>query len=288
MGRFEDYVVFVSGAARGQGRSHAVRFAREGADVIAVDACSDQPGLHYSLATEDDLKETVRLVEAEGRQIVAGKADIRNQDELDAVVNEGVQKFGRIDVVLANAGVIAQADNSWSMTEDEWNTVVDINLGGAWRTCKATIPTILAGGRGGSIILTASTNGYRNEQGHASYNASKLGIVGLMRSLAGELGPHNIRVNTVHPSIVKTPLIWNDPVVAALIPGATTATIAEEDYYNSIEWLHELPHGVMEPGDVSELMMFLASDAGRFITATEVLTDGGYVHKVFDYKAAAR
>jgi (+)-trans-carveol dehydrogenase len=283
MGRFDDKVVFVSGAARGQGRAHAIRFAQEGADIIAVDACVNHAGLEYPMSTEADLAETVRLVRAEGRRIVAGKADVRSQAELDGVVGEGVSEFGRIDVVLANAGVLSMAENSWTMTEDQWTTVVDTNLGGAWRTCKAAIPTMIEGNRGGSIIITGTSNGYRNEQGHASYNAAKLGLVGLSRTLAGELGQYNIRVNTVHPSIVRTPLIWNDVIVPLMCPGETMATIDEDDYYERIEFLHDVK-GVMQPSDVSELMVFLASDAGRFITATEVLTDGGYSHKVFDYK----
>jgi (+)-trans-carveol dehydrogenase len=283
MGRFDDKVVFVSGAGRGQGRSHAVRFAAEGADVIAVDACAEQPGLEYPMAGEEDLAETVALVEAEGRKIVARKADVRSQEQLDAVVAEGLAQFGRIDVVLANAGVLSMAENSWTMTDDQWNTVLDTNLTGVWRTVKATIPAMIEGKRGGSIIITGTSNGYRNEQGHVSYNAAKLGLVGLSRTLAGELGQHNIRVNTVHPSIVRTPLIWNDVIVPLMCPGETMATIDEDDYYNRIEFLHE-SKGVMQPADVSELMLFLASDAGQFINATEVLTDGGYSHKVFDYK----
>jgi (+)-trans-carveol dehydrogenase len=281
--RFDGKVVFVSGAARGQGRAHALGFAQEGADVIAVDACADHAGLGYPMASEDDLHETVRLVEETGQRIVAGKADVRSQAQLDEVVAEGMASFGRIDVILANAGVLTMAENSWEMTEDEWNTVVDINLSGAWRTCKAGIPAMVDGGRGGAIIITATSNGYRAEQGHASYNAAKLGLVGLMHTLAGELGHHNIRVNTVHPSIVRTPLIWNDVVVPLMFPGQTTATMDEDDFYRQIEFLHEVP-GVMQPSDVTEVMKFLASDAGRFTTGTEVLIDGGYVHKVFDYK----
>ncbi|NMO00870.1 mycofactocin-coupled SDR family oxidoreductase [Gordonia sp. TBRC 11910] len=280
MGRFDGKVLFVSGAARGQGRAHAVRFAQEGADVIAVDACTNHAGLEYAMATDDDLAETVRLVEAAGGRIVARKADVRSQEQLDAAVAEGLSEFGRIDVVLANAGVFTMAESSWQLTEDQWKTTLDIDLSGVWRTCKAAIPSMIEGKRGGAIVLTATSNGYRAEQGHGAYNAAKLGVVALMRAFAGELGQYDIRVNTVHPSIVRTNMMWNDMLVPLLCPGETTATISQDEYYDSLRSLHLLPHGSVEPTDISEVMLFLASDAGRFITASEFFVDEGYIRKV--------
>jgi (+)-trans-carveol dehydrogenase len=283
MASFDGKVVFVSGAARGQGRAHAVRFAQEGADVIAVDACTGHPGLGYAMATDDDLAETVRLVEAEGQRIVARKADVRSQEKLDAAVADGLSELGRIDVVLANAGVFTMAESSWELTEEQWDTTLDIDLGGVWRTCKATIPAMIDGGRGGVIIITASSNGYRAEQGHGAYSAAKMGAVALMRALAGELGQYDIRVNTVHPSIVRTNMMWNDMLVSLMCPGNTTETISKDEYYDRLRSLHLLPHGSIEPTEISEVMLFLASNAGRFITASEIPVDAGYIRKFGDY-----
>ncbi|MBY4212407.1 mycofactocin-coupled SDR family oxidoreductase [Rhodococcus fascians] len=279
MQRFKDHVVFITGAARGQGRSHAVRFAEEGANIIAVDSCSQISGATYAMATRDDLDETVRLVEATGARIVAAVADVRSQEQLDEACALGVREFGRIDVVVANAGVFTKSKNSWEMTEDEWNSTIDIDLSGVWRTCKSAIPTMISGARGGSIIITASSNGYRGEAGHPSYNAAKLGLVGLMRTLAAELGDHNIRVNTIHPTVVKTPLMWNDMMIDTFIPGETTATTDPEMWWKGMEGMHMLPIGAIEPTEISDVVLFLASSGGKYITASEVPIDAGYIRK---------
>jgi (+)-trans-carveol dehydrogenase len=281
--RFTDKVAFITGAARGQGRSHAVRFAQEGADIIAVDACADHAGVDYPQASEAELAETVRLVEAEGRRIVAGKADVREQGELDAIVAEGFEKLGRLDVVLANAGVFTMADYTWEQTEDEWNATIDIDLSGVWRTCKAAIPRMIEAGNGGSITITASSNGYRAEQNHGAYNAAKLGVVGLMRSLAGELGQFDIRCNTVHPTNVRTTMMYNDMIMPLFKPGQSTATLSEDEFFQGLEFMHLLPFNAMQPEVISNVMLFLASEEGRYITATEVPIDGGYIRKVFSY-----
>jgi (+)-trans-carveol dehydrogenase len=281
--RFTDKVAFISGAARGQGRAHAVRFAQEGADIIAVDACADHAGVGYPQATEDELAETVRLVEAEGRRIVSGKADVREQEQLDAVVADGVEQLGRLDVVLANAGVFTMADHTWEQSEDEWNATIDIDLSGVWRTCKAAIPKMIEAGNGGSITITASSNGYRAEQNHGAYNAAKLGVVGLMRSLAGELGQFDIRCNTVHPTNVRTTMMYNDMIMPLFKPGQSTATLTPDEYFQDLEFMHLLPFNAMEPEVISDLMLFLASEEARYITATEIPIDGGYIRKVFSY-----
>jgi (+)-trans-carveol dehydrogenase len=279
MKRFQDQVVFVTGAARGQGRSHAVRFAEEGANIIAVDICAPLNGIDYAMATRDDLDETVRLVKAAGGSIVASVADVRSQQELDEAVAAGVREFGRIDIVLANAGAFSQAASTWEMTEEQWNTTLDTDLSGVWRTCKAAIPTMIEGQRGGSIIMTSSSNGYRAEQGHPAYNAAKLGMVALMRGLAGELAEHNIRVNTIHPTNVKTAMMWNDSMIGIFAPGETTQTMDAEGWWEGLRPVNLLPVGAIEAQDVTKLIMFLTSDAGRFITASEVPIDAGYIRR---------
>jgi (+)-trans-carveol dehydrogenase len=279
VGRFDSKVVFITGAARGQGRSHAVRFAREGAHVIAVDACAPVSAIEYPLATEDDLETTASLVRAEGGRVVTAVADVRDQRQLDAAVTAGVAELGRLDVVCANAGIFTHAENSWTMTEEQWSSVVDINLGGVWRTCKAAVPAMIQAGNGGAIIMTGSSNGYRAEEGHVSYNAAKLGLVGVMRSLAAEVGEHGIRVNSIHPTMVKTGMMWNDAMVGLFFPGKTCADADEKQYWNMMSNLHILPTGALDPSDVSGLVLYLASDEAQHITACEFPIDGGYIRK---------
>ncbi|OZD18258.1 SDR family mycofactocin-dependent oxidoreductase [Rhodococcus sp. 06-156-3C] len=279
MQRFKDKVVLITGAARGQGRSHAIRFAEEGANIIALDGCAPVKGTNYEMATREDLDQTVRLVEKTGARIIASVADVRSQQQLDDATALGVREFGRIDVVIANAGIFTQSKNSWEMTEDEWSSTIDVDLSGVWRTCKSAVPTMIAGAEGGSIIITASSNGYRGEAGHPSYNAAKLGLVGLMRTLAGELGDHSIRVNTIHPTNVKTAMMWNDTMVDTFIPGETTATINQDSWWKGMEGMHMLPIGAIEPEEVSDVVLFLASSAGKHITASEFPIDAGYIRK---------
>jgi (+)-trans-carveol dehydrogenase len=279
MSRFEGKVAFVTGAARGQGRSHAVRFAKEGARLILADACADMDAVAYPMATAEDLARTAELVEAEGAEVVSGVADVRNQAQLDALVAEGVQAFGRLDVVSANAGVFTGAENAWSLTEEQWNNTLDINLSGTWRTCKAAIPAMIEAGNGGAIVITASSNGYRSEHGHAAYSASKIGLVALMRTLAGEVAQHDIRVNTIHPMTVKTNMMWNDEMVALFTGGASRADVDEDEFWDGMAFMNQLPVGALEIDEVSELVLFLTSDAGRHITASEIPLDAGYIRK---------
>lgn len=282
MNQFDDQTVFITGAARGQGRAHAVGFARAGANVVAVDACVPVDGARYPMASRADLEQTADAVRAVGGRCVVHVADVRSQEELDAAVESGVDAFGRIDHVIANAGIFTSAERTWTMDEASWNDVIDINLSGVWRTCKAVIPTMIDGGRGGSISLIASSNGYRGEFGHPSYNASKLGLVALMRTLAAELGEHEVRVNTVHPMTVKTPLMYNDFIVGMFAPGETTATVSEADWWGSdgLKAMSMLPVGAIEPEVVTGVLQFLASEAGRYITASEVPVDAGYIMKM--------
>jgi SDR family mycofactocin-dependent oxidoreductase len=205
MGKLDGKVAFITGAARGQGRSHAVKLASEGADIIAIDSCADTKTALYPMATEEDLAETVRLVEALDRRIVATKADVRDRDHLKKVVAAGVAELGRLDIVSANAGICTLQE--WDeVTTEIWQETIDINLTGVWNTCVAAIPHLLAAGAG-SIIITSSTAGRKGLPFFAPYVAAKAGVVGVAKSLANELGERNIRVNTVHPTGVNTKML---------------------------------------------------------------------------------
>ncbi|MEV5647341.1 mycofactocin-coupled SDR family oxidoreductase [Nocardia sp. NPDC052254] len=262
----EDKVVFVTGAARGQGREHAVRLAREGADIIAVDICapvSDDVG--YAAATRADLAETERLVRAQGRRIRAGVADVRDAAALREAVAAGVEHFGRLDVVVANAG-IATWNRFWEMPEQQWTTLVDINLNGVWRTMSAAVPAMIDGGRGGSIIIVSSAAGVGAAPGCAHYAAAKHGLIGLARTAATELGAYGIRVNTINPGAVDTEM-GNDPNVAAVLG-------QHPEYMNA----YRMPLTSVQRadvGDISNAVLYLASDLSRAVTGSKVVVDMG-------------
>ena len=207
--RFEDKVVFISGAARGQGREHAIRFAKEGARIIGFDVCADQPTTPYPLATEEDLAETVRRVESAGGAMHAEVADVRDLNRLREVLKGGMDKYGRIDVILANAGTYSPGPVQW-LTSEAWDETISINLTGVFNTVRAGVNRMIQQNEGGAIVITSSTAGLRGFYGSPAYNVAKHGVVGFMRSLALELAPNNIRVNTVHPTSVHTPMIIND------------------------------------------------------------------------------
>lgn len=280
MDRFDGQTIFVTGAARGQGRAHAVGFAEEGANVVAIDACAQIQGVGYRLAANSDLEETANLVRAADGRVVTHVADVRSQGDLDAAVALAMDQFGRIDHVVANAGIFTYAEPSWTLTEAEWSETIDINLNGVFRTCKAVVPAMLESGNGGSITITSTSNGYRGEPGHPAYSASKYGLVALMRSLAGELGPHNIRVNTIHPTCVKTPMMWNDMMIGLFRPGDSTATLTQDEWYGGLRELNMLPVDALEAVDITNVIKFLASNDGRYITASEVPVDAGYIMKI--------
>jgi NAD(P)-dependent dehydrogenase (short-subunit alcohol dehydrogenase family) len=196
-GRLEGKVAFITGAARGQGRSHAVRMAEEGADIIAVDICADIKSVTaYSLATEDDLTETVRQVEALDRRIIAEKADVRDLTALTRAVEHGVAELGRLDIVVANAGIFSHAHESHEIDEQAWADLIDVNQNGVFHTVKAAMPHILATGQGGSVILISSLAGSKGLASLAGYTAAKHGVVGMMKVMANEYGQYGIRVNT--------------------------------------------------------------------------------------------
>jgi SDR family mycofactocin-dependent oxidoreductase len=271
-GRVEGKVAFITGAARGQGRSHALRLAEEGADIIAVDLCEDIKSVDYPLATRADLDETVRLVEALGRRVVAAEADVRDTESLRAAVDAGVAELGRLDIVSANAGILSNGQ-SHELSEETWGDMIDINLSGVWRTCKVAIPHLIAGGRGGSIILTSSVAGLRSYNGVSHYVSAKHGVVGLMKTLAQELAQHSIRVNTVNPTQVDTAMIQNDSMYHLFVPDVENPTREQFGAASAATIL--LPVDWVESIDVSNAVLFLASDEARYITGVALPIDAG-------------
>jgi SDR family mycofactocin-dependent oxidoreductase len=263
-GRVAGKVAFITGAARGQGRSHAVRLAEEGAGIIGIDICADVETVGYPGATADDLKETARMVEALDRRAIFSQADVRDPDAVAAAVSEGVAELGRLDIVVANAGILTAAPAT-EMTRAQWLETIDINLNGPWWTCQAAIPHLIAGGRGGSIIMTASRVGYLTgapNLGH--YSAAKAGVIGLMKTLSIELAAHSIRVNTVNPTNCNTPMLQNDYMMKLFFPDDPDATRAQ--FEEACKATHNLPIAWTEPVDVSNAVLYLASDEARYVT----------------------
>jgi SDR family mycofactocin-dependent oxidoreductase len=265
-GRLEGKVALVSGAARGQGRSHAVRLAQEGADIIAFDVCSQLATVPYPMATSEDLKETARLVEDLDRRVVAREADVRDSAGVQAVVDAGVSEFGRLDIVCANAGIAGFGENAWSLTDEQWEEMIAVNLSGVWRTIRAAVPAMINGGNGGSIVITSSTAGVKGMSGIAHYVAAKHGVVGLMRTLANELAPHSIRVNTVHPTGVNTPMIHNPFMDEVLAQADMSANMQ-----------NALPVEEVQPVDISNAILWLSSDEARYVTGVMLPVDAGFL-----------
>jgi len=275
-GRVEGKVAFITGAARGQGRSHAIRLAQEGADIIAVDLDRQVGSVPYPMSTPDDLAETVKEIEALDRRVVATEADVRDYDALKQALDDGVAELGRLDIVSANAG-IASFGPLAELPEQTWRDVIDTNLTGVWHTAKAAIPHLRAGGRGGSIILTSSAAGLIAYPGAGHYVSAKHGVVGLMRTLALELAPDMIRVNSLHPTQVDTPMIMNELTWKLFSPDIEHPTI--EDFEPASQAMNALPIPWVEPVDISNALLFLASDEARYITGVTLPVDAGAVIK---------
>ncbi|AOW91623.1 3-ketoacyl-ACP reductase [Rhodococcus sp. WMMA185] len=272
-GRVESKVAFITGAARGQGRSHAVRLAEEGADIIAVDICENIDTVtSYSLGTDEELQETVAQVEALGRRIVAVKADVRDLAGLQKAFDSGIEQFGHVDIVVANAG-IATFGQSWELTTEQWQDMIDVNLTGVFNTAKVSVPSMIAAGRGGSILFTSSTAGLKGLEGMGHYAAAKHAVVGLMRTMAKELGQYNIRVNTIHPGSVDTAMFQNLGVYSAFLPDepepSQDKAIPEFMSHNT------LPVPWMDPADISNAVLFLCSDEARYVTGVTFPVDAG-------------
>jgi SDR family mycofactocin-dependent oxidoreductase len=275
-GRVEGKVAFITGAARSQGRSHALRLAQEGADIIAVDLAGPVKSIEmYPPATEEDLAETVRQVEALDRRIIATTADVRDGAALQAALDDGVAQLGRLDIVLANAGVF-EIQPALEITDDAWREMIDINLTGVWNTCKAALPHLIAGG-GGAIVLTSSTAGLKGTPNTIHYTAAKHGVVGIMRTLANEFGKQSIRVNTVHPTGVDTVMIQNEKTWGLFSPDDPAPS--REKFAELFETLHPLPVPYVQPVDISNAILFLVSDEARYITGVTLPVDAGYTVK---------
>jgi (+)-trans-carveol dehydrogenase len=272
-GRVEGKVAFITGAARGQGRAHAVRLAQEGADIIAIDICKQVDSVQIPLSTPEDLAETADLVKGHNRRIYTAEVDVRDYDALKAAVDVGVEQLGRLDIIVANAGIGNGGATLDKTSELDWTDMIDINLGGVWKTVKAGVPHILAGGRGGSIILTSSVGGLKAYPHTGHYVAAKHGVVGLMRTFAVELGAQNIRVNSVHPTNVNTPLFMNEGTMKLFRPDLENP--GPDDMKVVGQLMHTLPIGWVEPEDIANAVLFLASDEARYITGVTLPVDGG-------------
>jgi (+)-trans-carveol dehydrogenase len=273
-GRVEGKVAFITGAARGQGRAHAVRLAQEGADIIAVDICKKIDTVDLIAAsTPEDLAETADLVKGHNRRIYTAEVDVRDYDALKAAVDTGVEQLGRLDIIVANAGIGNGGQTLDKTSERDWTAMIDINLGGVWKTVKAGVPHILAGGNGGSIILTSSVGGLKAYPHTGHYVAAKHGVVGLMRTFAVELGAQNIRVNSVHPTNVNTPLFMNDGTMKLFRPDLENP--GPDDMKVVGQLMHTLPIGWVEPEDIANAVLFLASDEARYVTGVTLPIDGG-------------
>jgi SDR family mycofactocin-dependent oxidoreductase len=268
MGKLDGKVAFITGAARGQGRAHAVRLAAEGADIIALDICRDIATMDYPNARPEELDETVKLVEKEGRRIIARQVDVRDADEVERLVREGVAGFGRLDIVIANAGIIRLGGGGDA--RQIFRDIIDVNLIGVWNTVQAAIPSLIDGGRGGSIVLTSSSAGLKgtgtDRVGGQAYTAAKRGLVGLMQVWANELAQYSIRVNTIHPTGVATGMVMNE-TMAALIAADDTAVTAMQN---------ALPIPVLMPEDIAGAVAWLVSDEAKFITGTAWPLDAGF------------
>ncbi|ORA33254.1 mycofactocin-coupled SDR family oxidoreductase [Mycobacterium aquaticum] len=277
-GRVEGKVAFITGAARGQGRSHAVRLAQEGADIIAVDVC--RPVSSNSVipaSTPDDLAQTADLVKGLDRRIVTAEVDVRDFDALKAAVDHGVEQLGGLDIIVANAGIGNGGETLDKTSEQDWDDMIGVNLSGVWKTVKAAVPHLISGGRGGSIILTSSVGGLKAYPHTGHYIAAKHGVVGLMRTFAIELGEHSIRVNSVHPTNVNTPMFMNDGTMKLFRPDLENP--GPDDMAVVAKLMHVLPVGWVEPVDISNAVLFLASDESRYVTGLPVTVDAGSMLK---------
>ncbi|MBV6760247.1 mycofactocin-coupled SDR family oxidoreductase [Rhodococcus opacus] len=274
-GRVQGKVAFITGIARGQGRAHALRLVEEGAaGIIGLDVCDAVEGVDiYPPSTLDDLQTTIKLVEELGGKIVAEQGDVRNSADIKRALDKGIETFGRLDIVCANAGILTVAA-ALEQDDVQWKSMMDINVTGVWNTCREAIPHLIDSG-GGSIIITSSTAGTKGNANTLSYNVSKHGVVGMMRTLANEFGCHNIRVNTVHPTSADTPMVMNEKVFGLFDPSNPKPTRADAEV--SFATTHVMPVAVIEPRDVSEAILWLGSDESRYVTGAVLPIDAGFV-----------
>lgn len=275
-GPLEGRVAFITGAARGQGRAHAIRLANDGADIIAIDICRPvSDTITYPLATSEELAETVRAVEATGRKVLAREVDIRDLGALQKVVADGIEQFGRLDIIIANAGVL-----SWGriheMSEEQWDTVIDINLNGSWRTIRAAVPAMIEAGNGGSIVIVSSSAGLKATPGNGHYSASKHGLVALTNALAIELGEFGIRVNSIHPYSIETPMVEKKAMMELFAKFPHYVHSFSPMPYRPVN--HKGKKGLMEfmmPEEVSDVVAWLAGDGSATISGSQIAVDRG-------------
>jgi SDR family mycofactocin-dependent oxidoreductase len=266
-GTLQGRVAFITGAARGQGRAHAIRLARAGADIIALDICAPvSDSISYPAATPDDLAETVRAVEAEGRKMLARAVDIRDDAGLRQLVADGVEQFGRLDILVANAGVLSWG-RIWELTDEQWDAVIGVNLSGTWRTLRAVIPAIIEAGNGGSIVVVSSSAGLKATPGNGHYSAAKHGLVGLTNSLAIELAEFGIRVNSIHPYSIDTPMVEPDLMMRVFRE--------HPQYVHSFGPMPLQPKGFMAADEVSDVVVWLAGDGAGTLTGAQIPVDKG-------------
>ncbi|MBS1842801.1 MAG: mycofactocin-coupled SDR family oxidoreductase [Actinobacteria bacterium] len=273
MGRLDGKVAYITGGARGQGAAHARTFAREGADIVIIDLCADLGTVRYPLADREDLDAVAADVRGLGRRCIAAVADVREQDQLDAVTAQALEEFGKIDIVFANAGIQGVA-KFWEMTEEQWDDMIAINQTGVWKTAKSTAPSMIER-ESGSLILTGSMNCHEGLPEYCHYTASKHAVMGLMKCFAIELGPHNIRVNCICPGVIDTPLLDNpmNREWAAGFKGADKDdALAAARHWSILKGTALLP-----PEAISEAAVFLASDEGRYIHGTSLDVDAGHM-----------
>jgi len=276
MGRLDGKVAFITGGARGQGRSHAVMMAEEGADIITLDLCEQVDSVEYPMATPEDLEETSRLVEKTGRRIVARQADVRDFDAVSEVLAEGLSELGRLDFVLANAGIMAMLGEQGRQRRAFYDSV-DVLLTGVFHTCEAAIPVLIEQDQGGAIVITSSTAGLKGlapnrkvaASGYLGYTAAKHGVVGLMRAYANALAPHRIRCNTVHPTGVNSPMVVNDAF----------ARFIEENPEGTVGMINALPVELLDVSDISKAIVFLCSPDAQYITGVTLPVDAGLCNK---------
>ena len=277
MGRMDGKIVFITGAARGQGRAHALRLAGEGADIIATDVAAPIETVDYAASTPADLADTVKAVEALDRRIYSYVADVRDYETLAAGLDAGVAELGGLDVVIANAGIVNDIKPSWELAEPDWREMIDINLGGVWHTTKAATPHMIESGRGGSMVLISSTSGFVGIPNLVHYNAAKHGVLGIARTLANELAPYRIRANTIHPTTVHTGMIDNPSTARVFRPDMANPTF--EDSLDALRKVNlwDLPY--VEVEDIANAVLFLACEESRYITGAALPVDLGMKEK---------
>ncbi|MDT5398212.1 MAG: hypothetical protein QOK33_1443 [Mycobacterium sp.] len=275
-GTLEGRVAFVTGAARGQGRAHAVRLASEGADIIAIDICGPiSDTVTYPAATSEELADTVRAIESTGRKVLARELDIRDLAAQQQVVADGIEQFGRLDIVVANAGILSWG-RMFEMSEEQWDSVIDVNLNGTWRTVRAAVPAMIEAGNGGSIIIVSSSAGTKATPGNGHYSASKHGLVAITNALAIEVGEFGIRVNSIHPYSIDTPMVEPDAMMEIFSKYPAFLHSFKPMPYQPVN--HDGKRGLKEfmtPEEVTDVVLWLASDGSATISGSQIAVDRG-------------